>query len=219
MKRLLSFIIAAILFSTLSYAQKVFGFKGGVQLTKMTGFQEVPKSLLTTLQLKGVAILPLTGAVTINPSLGYSGKGYRWKDLWFEDENGNLTGNPLGTADVIGLFHYAQLTVPLCYKIAPNQNQEYYLGAGPYFSYAVSGKAKIKHISLSGADETWNLFHSNGYRRTDAGLVVELSGRMKKKYLIALNADIGLADVRNGEGSKLKQRAIGISLGYLFNGK
>jgi len=214
-KILLLSIIAATVFCTSSYAQNVFGLKAGMQLARITGVGDVPKSLLTTLQVKGIAIFPLNEDVTINPSLGYSGKGYRWNGLMFEDQ----IGNQLGEGDAIGLFNYIQLTVPLSYKIAPNANQEYYFGAGPYFSYAVSAKGKIKHVSLTGGDETWDMFKDNAYKRTDAGIAIEISSRLKRKYLISFNTDIGLADVSNDGGGKIKQLAAGISVGYVFIGK
>ena len=215
MKILLLSIFTSTLFISSTYSQNVFGFKGGMQLAKITGVGDVPKSLLTTIQLKGVAIFPLTDEVTITPSLGYSGKGYRWNNLTFTDQ----VGNSLGEGDAIGLFNYIQLTLPLSYKIIAGQNQEYYLGAGPYFSYAVSAKGKIKHVSLTGGDETWDMFKDNAYKRTDAGIAIEISSRLKRKYLISFNTDIGLADVSNDGGGKIKQLAAGISVGYVFNGK
>ncbi len=211
--KILLLLLFAYLFSSASYSQGVFGFKGGMQLTRMTGLGDVPKSLLTTVQVKGVAIFPLSDEVTINPSLGYSGKGYRWNNLTFEDQ----FGSGLIAGDVIGLFHYLQLTVPISYKIAPDQNHEYYFGAGPYFSYAVSGKGKIKYAAISSDDDSWDLFSDKAYKRTDAGIAVEMASRLKKKFLIAFNADIGLADVSNDGGGKLKQLAGGLSFGYLFS--
>ena len=80
-KVVLPLIVLTILSLKYSFAQSVFGIKGGMQLAKMTGFEDVPKSLLPTVQIKGIAILPLTEEVTIDPSLGYSGKGYKW-NIW-----------------------------------------------------------------------------------------------------------------------------------------
>jgi hypothetical protein len=53
----------------------------------------------------------------------------------------------------------------------------------------------------------------------DAGVAVEIASRLKKKFMIAFNVDIGLADVSHDGGGKLKQLAAGISIGYLFHGK
>jgi len=205
-------IVSATIFSGSTYSQNVFGFKAGMQLAKITGAGDVPHSLLPTLQVKGVAILPLGDEVTINPSLGYSGKGYKWTNISFEDQ----LGNSLGDGDVIGLFHYLQLTVPLTYKIVADGNQEYYFGAGPYFSYAVSGKGKLKHVAVSSEEETWDLFADGAYKRTDAGIAVEIASQLKKKFLISFNADIGLSDISKQGGGKLKHLAGGLSFGYLF---
>jgi len=208
--KILLLLLSSYLFSS-GYSQGVFGFKAGMQLAKITGAGDVPNCLLPTLQVKGVAIFPLSDEVTINPSLGYSGKGYRWNNLTFEDQFGNLA-----TGDIIGLFHYLQVTVPISYKIVSNPNQEYYFGAGPYFSYAVSGKTKLKNAAIADY-QSWDLFTNNAYKRTDAGIAIEIASRIKKKFLIAFNADIGLADVSNEGGGKLKQMAGGLSIGYLFS--
>jgi hypothetical protein len=183
-----------------------------MQLTKIAGFEDVPNSLLPTLQVKGISIIPLSDEVTINPSLGYSGKGYKWNNVEFTDQ----FGTPLGTGDVIGLFHYLQVTVPISYKIIPDETQEYYFGAGPYFGYAVSGKGRIKHVAVSSYEDSWDLFDDDAYKRTDAGIAVEIASRLKKKFLIAFNVDIGLSNVGNQGGGKLKQLAGGLSVGYLF---
>ena len=197
-------------------SQSSFGLKAGMQLVKMTGFDDGgPKSFLPTVQVKGIGIIPISDEVTLNPSLGYSGKGYKWNDLELTDE----LGNSIGSGDVIGLFHYVQLTVPISYQIASDQNHEYYLGAGPYFSYAVSGKGKVKHAAIQGNEDSWDLFSGDFYKRTDAGVAVEIASRLKKKFMIAFNVDIGLADVSHDGGGKLKQLAAGISIGYLFHGK
>ena len=193
-------------------SQSSFGVKAGMQLAKMTGFEENPKGFLPTVQIKAIGIFPLSDELTINPSLGYSGKGFKWNDIEFTDQYGNFLGN----GDVIGLFHYIQLTVPIAYKIAPDSKQEYYFGAGPYFGYAVSGKGKIKHAALANGEDSWDLFSDDAYKKTDAGIVIEISSTLKKKYMVAVNFDIGLSDVSNTGGGKLKQMTGGISIGYLF---
>jgi hypothetical protein len=210
------FLFCSFLLLTKSYGQNVFGFKVGGQFSKMKGFDDGgPKSLLPTVQVKGDGIIPISDDFTLNPSLGYSGKGYKWNDLEFTDQ----LGNPIGSGDVIGLFNYVQLTVPISYKIASDQNHEYYLGAGPYFSYAVSGKGKVKHAAIQGNEDSWDLFSGKSYKRTDAGVAIEVASRLNKKYMVAVNFDIGLSDVSNTGGGKLKQMAGGISIGYLFGKK
>ena len=213
--KILLLLLCAYLFTGSSYSQGVFGLKAGMQLARMTGLDDLPKSLLPTVQVKGVAIFPLSNDVTINPSLGYSGKGYKWNNLMFEDQ----IGNGLTSGDAIGIFHYLQLTIPFSYKIATARNQEYYFGAGPYFSYAVSGRGKIKYAAISMDDTSNDLFASGAYKRTDAGIAIEIASRLKKKFMIAFNVDIGLADVSHNSGGNLKQLAGGLSIGYLFANK
>jgi hypothetical protein len=79
------------------------------------------------------------------------------------------------------------------------------------------GKGRIKHVALSNGQESFNLFTDDTYKRTDAGIAIEIASRLRKKYLAAFNVDIGLSNVGNGSGAKLKQLAAGLSVGYLFN--
>src|SRR3954471_1957920 len=68
--------------------QTIFGIKGGVQLANMQGYDYKPKPL-TTIQVKGLALLPLSDAVTLTPSFGISGKGKQYKNIEFTDEVDN----------------------------------------------------------------------------------------------------------------------------------
>ena len=199
------------LFVSRAYGQNGFGFKAGMQLSKMKGFEESSNGFLSTIQAKAIGIVHISDVVTLTPSLGYSGKGYKFPDVEFTDP----VGNPIGSGEATGLFNYIQLTVPISYKIAANQNQEFFFGVGPYFSYGLSAKGKLKHVAIPDAEDSWDLYSGDGYKRTDAGMVVEISTRLKKKYMIAFNLDVGLSEVSNG--GNLKQLAAGLSVGYLFN--
>ncbi|HYJ37003.1 MAG TPA: outer membrane beta-barrel protein [Chitinophagaceae bacterium] len=212
MKSLLLIFICSCLIFTRSLGQNAFGFRGGAQLSRMSGFEGNPKGFLPTIQGKAIAIVALSETVTLNPSFGYSGKGFKWNDINFTDEY----GNPLGEGDIHGLFNYLQLSAPLSYKIAINPNKEFYFGAGPYFAYALSARGKVKHTPLPNAEESWNLFTGDSYKKTDAGIAIEISTRLRKKYMVTVNLDFGLSDVNNGP-NKIKNQSAGISFGYLFN--
>jgi len=201
-------------------AQSIFGIKAGVQLGKVTGFEENPDHFLTTFQFKGIAICPLGDQIFLLPSLGYSGKGYTYS-VKFTDPYGTSVGN--GNSNAI--FHYVQLSLPFSYKFNLDTKKDLYFGVGPYFSYAVAGTGKIKNVAISEDNRSWNLFKDDSYNRTDAGAVIEFNGVINKKFLVALNVDVGLANIANGpliglrSSNKLKQLAAGLSVGYLFNHK
>jgi hypothetical protein len=195
-----------------SRGQTIYGVKAGVQLAKMNGFQDQPVGFLTSLQVKGIAVMPLSDEISLLPSIGYSGKGYGWQNVNFFDQY----GTPLGSGTSNGVFNYIQLSLPFSYKFTLDVEKDLYFGLGPYFAYAVSGKAKVKHVSIPNSDNSWDLFADDQYKKADAGLVVEFNSTIKKKFLVAVNVDIGLANVSNGNGNKLKQLAAGLSLGYLF---
>jgi hypothetical protein len=84
-------------------------------------------------------------------------------------------------------------------------------------AYAISGKGKVKNVAISSTDDHWDLFANDFYKRFDAGVVVEFTSTINRRFLASVNADIGLANINNGEGNKLKQIGAGLSIGYLFS--
>ena len=211
-KIILFFLVCTILFINSSFSQSQFGISGGLQMSHMSGFQDNPKGYLASLQIKLLTISPVSDDVVLIPSLGYSGKGYKWNNLDLTDQ----MGNSLGTGDIIGLFNYVQLSIPICYKISTKQHSQFYIGAGPYFSYALSGKGRLKNAAVAPNEESWNLFEADNYKKTDAGAVIQFASTLNRRYLAAVNIDIGLMNLNNGAGNKLKNMAAGISIGYIF---
>jgi len=208
----LSFIISPVM------GQSLFGIKGGVQLARMTGLSgmdDVSQGFLPTMQAKFVGIMPVGDEVSFTPSLGYSGKGYSWNNVQVVDQY----GNNVGEGDVHGLFNYIQLSLPFSFKFLLDRNKDLYFGAGPYAAYAISGKTKVKNVAVPNSDSHWDLFSGDFYKKFDAGMVLEFTTIINKRLLASVNADIGLANINNTNGSKLKQMAVGLSIGYLFNSK
>src|SRR5690349_15618153 len=89
-------------------AQQAFGLKAGVQFSKMKDFV-LNTNYLTSFQAKGIGVFKINKSFALTPSIGYSGKGFVYRNLQMTD---NL-GNTIGTADAHNLFNYIQLTVPV----------------------------------------------------------------------------------------------------------
>jgi hypothetical protein len=179
----------------------------------MQGYSDLKPKALATIEIKGVAIVPVSESFSVTPSLGYSGKGKQYRSIEMTDE----MGNSLGNGDIHYLFNYFELAVPASYKLISQNGIEYYLGAGPYVGYAFSGKNKLKNVSLPSGDQSTNIFPSDYYNRMDAGLVLELTARFNKNFLVAFNLDIGLTNVTKSS-SYIRNQAGGLSIGYLFGG-
>src|SRR5580765_6368809 len=143
-KILLPLAVCSILIFNSTYSQSQFGISGGLQLSHMSGFRENPKGNLESLQFKLLTLSPIAEEVVLIPSLGYSGKGYKWNNVEITDQ----MGNNLGEGDVIGLFNYVELSAPVCYKIPTKQHSQFYIGAGPYLAYALSGRGKLKNAAV-----------------------------------------------------------------------
>ena len=108
------------------------------------------------------------------------------------------------------------MSAPISYAINLKNENTIYVGAGPYFAYALSGKGKLKNTSGTINQDSWDLYSVDTYKRTDAGLTFQIDGTYESRFLISANIDVGLTDVVKLGGNKVKTIAAGISLGYLF---
>ena len=189
-----------------------FGFKAGVQFSEMTGLP-LSSNYLTSFQGKAAGIVKVNKSISLTPSLGYSGKGYVFGVLVLTDQSGNEIG--LGKSNT--RFNYLQLTVPVSYRIALKKENAIYLGAGPYFAYALSTKGKLNNSNASTDPNTWKLVTAEGFKKTDAGLAIQIDATLKKRFLVSLNIDFGLINVAELYGNEIKSKAAGISIGYLFH--
>jgi hypothetical protein len=193
--------------------QTIFAIKGGVQLANMQGYDYKPKPL-TTIEVKGVALLPLSDAVTLTPSFGFSGKGKQYKNIEFTDE----LDNSLHNGDIHFIFNYLEFAIPVSYKIIAENKTEYYFGLGPYIEYAINAKSKLKNVSPAAGGTTTNIFPSDVYHRMDAGLTLDVIARIQKRFLVGFNFDAGLTNVTKSS-SYVRNQVGGISVGYVFGKK
>ena len=116
--------------------------KAGAAISDRTGNNGSNEKSLTGLQAFGLRITSLGNSFIMQPSVGYYPKGNRYTNLTFEDQ----LGNDLGTGDLNLRFDYLELTAPFQYLIA-NGKVKFFAGLGPYFSYALGGKAVRKFVS------------------------------------------------------------------------
>ncbi|MBI5858163.1 MAG: PorT family protein [Sphingobacteriales bacterium] len=212
-KVFLLFFIAS--HSILATSQKRWGVKAGATVNNQTGFKNSDKKALTSAQVSFFGMLPLGNSFFLEPSIGYCSKGSRIASLTFEDQ----LGNPIGTGTMSLRFDYIELSVPIQYLIA-NNRAKLFLGAGPYFSYAMNGKEIWKNVSGTPSNEPAKRniqFGNNGYEHFDVGLGGSLSAQIQDKWIASINCEFGVTNIYYSEQNKTRNVSAGITIGYFFH--
>ena len=197
--------IALALASFIAFAQvPQFGIKGGVNFANMTASSgSVSASLGTLTTFSAGAFTDIkAGAISIQPGIFYTGKGFK-----VSDDNGSNSGQLS--------LRYIQVPVNFVYHI-PAVIGNVYVGAGPFAAVGVSGK--IKGTSEGESAEQDVTFGDDGeFKRTEFGLQGIAGFQFKTGFLVGLSYDLGLSNIsnNNSEGS-FKNRVLGVSVGFTF---
>jgi hypothetical protein len=206
MKSLMRFaLLFCLTFAVTSVqAQVKFGAKVGLNLSTMTlknsGIAMDPKALVG-FHVGVISEIPLTENFVLQPALLYSSKGSKYS---FVGEEVSISPG------------FIELPVNAAYKFDIG-NMKFFLNAGPYFAYGISGKIKSGGSSESikfGSDDNADMKPFDVGVNFGAGLEIT-------NFFISLNYELGLTNLVPGssDGSEAKSRVFGISVGYFFGKK
>jgi hypothetical protein len=206
------FLLTLCLFAatiTISFAQSFnFGIKAGLNLSNQSINPSGPVDTknLTGFHAGVIADIGLKN-FSIQPGLFFTTKG--------EVTPVNLkllTGEDQGTFNAKEVLNYIEVPVNLLYKIKAAPMVKIYFGGGPYLAYGISG-----HGTEAGAFPTYTVhFNSDGYKNPDYGVNFVAGSELFKKILIDVNYGLGLGNLSREEGLTIRNRVIGVSVGYLF---
>jgi hypothetical protein len=208
MKKLL-LSMALLAASASAFAQiPQFGIKGGVNFADVSVSSGSVSASLGTLTTYSVGVFAdlKAGAISIQPGLFYTGKG-------FKATNGNTAD---GSAELN--LHYLQVPVNFVYHL-PIVVGNIYFGAGPYAAMGISGKGKGN--DGSGTIVSEDVTFGDGpedIKKMEYGLQGIAGLQLKGGFLVGLNYDLGLSNIANdtnGEGS-IKHKVFGVSVGFTF---
>ncbi len=203
MKTKLVLLIVFAMFAQIANAQ-VFGIKGGLNIANMSfsssGMSISPKSIIG-LQVGPVAEFELQENLFLNTGLLYSLKGCKIKmDVYGTSYESTETLN------------YLEVPVYLAYKFVASETSKFFVQAGPYLGYALSGKEKMN------GETTDITFGDGGAKRIDFGLGFGL-GLEFGRFVPSINYQLGLANINDGTDTKLKNKVLQISVNYMFGKK
>jgi len=179
---------------------QTFGLKGGVNIANMTfsasGMSISPKSIVG-IHIGPVVEFKLQESLYFNTGILYSLKGCKAD---FEGVNSTEKLN------------YLEIPLNIAYKFATSETSKFFVQAGPYLGYALSGKDKTD-------GETTDIeFGDGGAKRFDFGVGIGL-GLEFGQLVPSVNYQLGLANINDDTDIKLKNKVFQISVAYMFGGK
>jgi len=202
-----------------AHAQQKWGIVGGAGLSKITGYNVsgAQTDFLVVLQGSVFTTLPLAknSAFVLKPSVGYVPKGVSFKNVLLT----NLDGSDIGYGNLKRRLDYIQLTLPVNYKMKWKQVTAY-LGAGPYFSYAVSGR-EVRDTRLSQIYAREKIFAKVDFKgqsisRFDAGINIQFTTVFSNNWCAGINADMGLTKINTAGTVSTRNQYAGVYFGYTF---
>lgn len=168
------------------------GVKAGVNLSTFGGDIKDTKSVFKY-QFGVTADIGVTNNFYILTGLDLQTKGSKSKS-----ESGTIKYNPM----------YLQLPAHLAYKLEIAPGIKLVVNAGPYAAYGIGGKAK-------GGGSNEKIFGNNKFKKLDygagGGLGLELG-----KICVSGGYDLGLKNISDTKGTKVKNRSAYVTLGYKF---
>lgn len=122
-------------------------------------------------------------------------------------------------------LHYLQVPVNILYNI-PAGNKKFYVGAGGYAGYGVSGRSvqttrlTTQEGNVNVSVERLNAFKKEsqsgaGLKRFDAGASALAGVKFQNGVFANIAYQLGLTNISDGDG-KYKNRGLQLSVGYLF---
>lgn len=228
MKKLMTLSIVFIVFtvSAESFAQ-TFRIKAGLNLSKMLDENDYNTysddyNMKPGFLVGATAEIPLNRVFFIETGMFLSTKGYK-----VDIEEKVTMFSTYSHYEKLNLF-YAD--IPLTAKASFDFGGVNIYGLfGPYIGIGLSGKLKVKETRPQiGQDEAirideeinvkWGSGDDDDFKRLDYGLTVGV-GVEKKSVQVGLTYSLGLANISTTNGTKTKNRVLGISIGYRFGGK
>lgn len=203
----LAFISAV---SIASKAQMRFGVNAGATLANVKVKSDGVKVSYDSkigFTVGGVAEMPINKQFSFLPAISFTQKGYKF--------NSDIAGfKTTSTAT----FNYVEIPLNVTYKMNAGPGKVF-VGAGPSFAYAISGKNKTE---VNGQKETEKIKFGSGAGEVKA---FDLGGNILAGYelsngaYIGLNYNMGFSDINNDNASKAKNNYFGVRVGFMFGGK
>lgn len=204
-------LFLSMISSSLIFAQIKYGLKAGLAESFIYSSAEGNADFKEGFQAGVFAEVPLRGNLGIRPSLQFTEKGYRK----FE---GNSVGDQVYVKRNFS-FNYLELPVDVVYNFKLGKNAKILMGAGPVFSYAISGRAKTNIRYKDEFEQAHTEYWDNSNR---PGKLLDLGfdfliGFTFKRINVTSSYNHGLLNFSRDGGNETKNRSFAFTLGYILN--
>jgi len=221
-------LAAAVCFvSAAGFSQASFGIQGtgnissaslkfeeGVDWTKKMSFAP-GGGFVAQFQL-GENFAVRTGAFFLQHTAIVNTKG-------FDPDNGELGEIAIEAKNKL---NYVQVPVYALYTKEMGSSQ-FFIGAGPYANYGISGKTKLTaKFTYPGGEPGEETYESDAFKkeeedganfkRADFGAAAIAGIRLSGGFFVQAGYQMGLANITRDEGNKYKTQGIQVSFGYFF---
>ncbi|MFB5944631.1 porin family protein [Albibacterium profundi] len=192
----------AVLFGFGAFAQELgYGFKAGVNLPNYNfSNSDLETESTTNFHVTGYLDAPINQMFSIQPGVSLQGKGAK-----LENEMGSWKQNTM----------WIEVPVNAVAKFPTMGGGNFFLGAGPYAAFGISGENKIESGDFELSDEFE--FGKDGTQKgTDFGVNFLAGYRLGNGLTLGAGYGLGLADIAPDNSSDIKQtnRVLSFSVGY-----
>jgi len=192
----------AVLFGFGAFAQELgYGFKAGVNLPNYNfSNSDYETESTTNFHVTGYLDAPINQMFSIQPGVSLQGKGAK-----LENEMGSWKQNTM----------WIEVPVNAVAKFPTMGGGNFFLGAGPYAAFGISGENKIESGDFELSDEFE--FGKDGTQKgTDFGVNFLAGYRLGNGLTLGAGYGLGLADIAPDNNSDIKQtnRVLSFSVGY-----
>jgi hypothetical protein len=226
-------IVAFLSASIFSFAQGRIGIHGNIIAANMNesfdGEEEFNGKNLISYKFGITSNFQLSENLSIMPQLNYLVKGTRINESGSYDFFGmNVTYSAKGKIKL----NYLELPIHLVYNKTLTNGNRFFIGAGPSFSYGLSGKGNVHVVEVVNGtrnEETQNATvkfdgKENGnddyqhYKAMEVGLSILTGYHFTSKFFIAANINQGISNINTdgADGGKTKTWYVGLGLGFYF---
>ncbi len=226
-KKIAGSVIMLALLSSIAIAQEAvkpplgkssFGIYGGVNFQNINGKDasgtKLENSLVTRFHIGVNDEIPIAPEFYFQAGLHFISKG----------SEGTIMYNDKPVTRTLTLNY---LEVPLNFVFKPLVGTgNFILGFGPYFGYAINGKAKFKGESYTGEQDikfqksapTSDANNAIYFKHMDVGANLFFGYQFVNGFNMIFNSQLGLIAINSDVSTKLvnKNTGFGLSLGYRF---
>ena len=209
-----------------SFAQVSIGIQGTGNLSDANF--ETPDLLMPSKKMRVlpgggiVADVKLSSALSIRTGVNYLRSGITLES--------KMDGVPGEITEIVttGKLNMNYLQVPLNLLYTTKGRTQFFVGGGPYFSYAFSGKSKVESTIkfADGTTETEkeeeNVFEEDEdgetyWKRTDYGVGAIAGVKLPRGWFVNVGYQFSFANLSKSEDSKYNNRGLQLTLGcYLW---